>query len=135
MQWKLLGIRQRWKTVSKTKNRFFSSRTRNRTSHSKFSPMHSLHALIHQKLILYFRLHFHQQYRRSGQVVRGCAPSSHAELQVAKKMPNGMIKKFAVRNFIIRECSCVNIFVCWVFTTISSPCRKLLCKQKNFAVN
>ena len=67
---------------------------------------------LHQKFIFHFRLHFHQQYRRSGQVVRGCAPSSHAVLQVAKKMPNGQLKIYAVRNFIIRECSCVNIFVC-----------------------
>ena len=88
-----------------------------------------------KKLILHFRLHFHQQYRRSGQVVRGCAPSSHDDLIVAKKMPNGQMKILAVRNFIIRECSCVNIFVCWVFTRKISPCTKLLCKQKNFAVN
>ena len=65
-----------------------------------------------KNLFNYFRLHFHQQYRRSGQVVRGCAPSSHAVLQVAKKMPNGQLKIYAVRNFIIRECSCINIFVC-----------------------
>ena len=67
---------------------------------------------LDRKFISFFRLHFHQQYSSMGQVVRGCAPSAHAVLQVAKRMPNGEVKIYAVRNFIIRECSCINIFVC-----------------------